>query len=159
MTLTSEISPTLYGNDPQAWLDSIPLPSAEEVKVRFEDVAGQDVFYRRCFLKVEVEGVGGVVAITRARGVEGEKEVGEKTRRWLDWWVAAYGPHVSLMYGGVEMDEGKMDEVRKVVEDAGINLQRGAEAGEGSGWDGGVVWLVPTDRDIKEWKSIAVREL
>lgn len=28
-----------------------------------------------------------------------------------------------------------------------------------SDWEGGVVWLVPTDKDITEWKPIATRTL
>lgn len=97
MTLTSEIAPSLYGTDPQRWLDGIPFPSGREVRVRFGGVASQDVFYRRCFVRVGVEGVRGVVAIARARGVSGEEEVGGRTGEWLEWWVESYGPHVSLM--------------------------------------------------------------
>jgi 2',3'-cyclic-nucleotide 3'-phosphodiesterase len=97
MTLTSEISPALYGDNPQEWLDSIPFPSTSQVRVRFKDVATQDVFFRRCYLRVGVEGVREVVGIARARGVEGENEVGEKTKRWIEWWLKEYGPHVSLM--------------------------------------------------------------
>lgn len=48
-----------------------------------------------------------------------------------------------------------MEVVRRAVEEAGVKI-----GGEGaSGWEGGVVWLVPTDRPIGEWKPIAVREL
>ncbi|KAK4449653.1 putative cyclic phosphodiesterase [Podospora aff. communis PSN243] len=160
MTLTSEISPSLYGDNPQEWLDSIPFPSASEVRVRFRDVATQDVFFRRCYLRVGVEGVRGVVGIARARGVEGEDEVGEKTRRWVEWWLGEYGPHVSLMYGSAMMDEGKMERVTKAVEEAGVKLSmKDADGEDGDGWDGGVVWLVPTGRPIDEWKPIAVREL
>jgi len=60
------------------------------------------------------------------------------------------------------MDEEKIEKVVKAVEEAGIKLSgEGADAaeGDGCGWDGGVVWLVPTDRPIGEWKPIAVREL
>ena len=52
------------------------------------------------------------------------------------------------------MDEERMEVVRRAVGEAGVKLGE-----EGSGWEGGVVWLVPTDREIKEWKPIAVREL
>ncbi|KAK0616739.1 2',3'-cyclic-nucleotide 3'-phosphodiesterase [Immersiella caudata] len=159
MTLTSEISPSVYGKSPQAWLDSIPFPPTSEVHVRFKDVTTQDVFYRRCYLRVRVEGVREVVGIARARGVEGEDEVGEKTRRWVEWWMEEYGPHVSLMYGSVPMDEDKIERVVKAVAEAGIELSKSADGEDGDGWDGGVVWLVPTDQPIAEWKPIAVREL
>ncbi|KAK0644216.1 2',3'-cyclic-nucleotide 3'-phosphodiesterase [Cercophora newfieldiana] len=161
MTLTSEISPSLYGDYPQAWLDSIPFPSAEDVCVRFGDVASQEVFYRRCFIRVGLEGVRAAVGIARARGVTGEEEVGERTKEWVEWWVREYGPHVSLMYGGVSMDEVKMERVAKAVEEAGIKLcaDGSDDTKDASGWDGGVVWLVPTDQPISEWQPIAVREL
>ncbi len=67
--------------------------------------------------------------------------------------------------GDVPLDVAKLEQVTKAVEDAGIRLAgRGASVegegdGESNGWDGGVVWLVPTDRPIAEWKPIAVREL
>lgn len=54
------------------------------------------------------------------------------------------------------MDEGRMEMVRQAVGEAGVKIGEGEE---GSGWEGGVVWLVPTDRPIGEWKPIAVREL
>lgn len=54
------------------------------------------------------------------------------------------------------MDEQRMEVVRRAVEEAGVKV---GEGGEGSGWEGGVVWLVPTDRPIGQWKPIAVREL
>ena len=60
--------------------------------------------------------------------------------------------------GTVPMDEEKMEVVRKAVAEAGIKLAKEG-AGEGSGWEGGVVWLVPSDRPISEWKPIATREL
>lgn len=47
-----------------------------------------------------------------------------------------------------------MEVVRRAVEEAGVKVGE-----EGSGWVGGVVWLVPTDRPIGQWKPIAVREL
>ena len=55
-------------------------------------------------------------------------------------------------------------EVTKVVQEAGVRLSgeesAGTEPDSGlDGWDGGVVWLVPTDRPIAEWKPIATREL
>lgn len=98
MTLTSDVPPSVYGSDPQAWLDSIPFPSAEHVKVRFGKVKSQDVFYRRCYISVGYEGVKDLAGVSRARGVFGEEdERGEKTKEWLEWWRKQFGPHVSLM--------------------------------------------------------------
>lgn len=50
-----------------------------------------------------------------------------------------------------------MEVVRRAVEEAGVKIGEGEEGA--SGWEGGVVWLVPTDKPIGEWKPIAVREL
>ncbi|KAK1754207.1 putative 2cyclic-nucleotide 3phosphodiesterase [Echria macrotheca] len=97
VTLTSEISPDLYGSDPQGWLDSIPWPAADEVCVRFEELRSQDVFVRRCYIGVGFDGVKDIAALARARGVLGEETPADKTAAWLKSWQDAFGPHVSLM--------------------------------------------------------------
>ena len=97
MTLTSEIDPAIYGNKPQEWLDSIAWPAAGDVQVRFEAIRTEDVFFRRCYIKIAFEGVKDVAGIARARGVIGEETVGSKTEQWLDEWRSAFGPHVSLI--------------------------------------------------------------
>ncbi|KAK6074121.1 hypothetical protein SCUP234_08448 [Seiridium cupressi] len=152
MTLTSNIDPKVYGENPQQWLDAIPWPSSGQVKVRFDAVKTEDVFFRRGYIKAEYNGVKDIAALARARGVEGEDEVGPKTEEWLKWWTAAFGPHVSLIYGSDLVDESTLKEISNVVEEAGVHLG-------GGGWDGGVVWLVPTDRPIAEWKPIATKTL
>ena len=97
LTLTSEIKPEIYGSDPKAWLDSISWPLVDEVRVRFEKILSQDVFFRRCYIKVAMGGVKPIVALARARAVCGEEAPGERTNEWLKWWEEAFGPHVSLM--------------------------------------------------------------
>ncbi|KAL1870744.1 hypothetical protein Daus18300_005064 [Diaporthe australafricana] len=97
LTLTSGIDPSVYGDQPQKWLDNISFPAASGAVVRFESVRSQDVYFRRCYIKCEFDGARDVAAIARARGVEGEDEVGPKTRAWLEEWREAFGPHVSLM--------------------------------------------------------------
>lgn len=98
LTLTSNIDPAVYGSDPQRWLDSLPFPSRSGVHVRFERVKTEDVYYRRCYIKCELEGVADIAAVARARGVEGEDAVGgEKTQNWLNEWKQSFGPHVSLL--------------------------------------------------------------
>lgn len=98
LTLTSSIDPAVYGADPQAWLDGIPFPGGgSQVRVVFERVATEDVYFRRCYLKCGFDGVREVAGMARARGVLGEDGVGEETERWLAEWRASFGPHVSLV--------------------------------------------------------------
>ncbi|KAK7717800.1 hypothetical protein SLS63_010655 [Diaporthe eres] len=156
LTLTSGIDPGVYGDQPQKWLDSIPFPTASNVAIRFERVKTQDFYYRRCYLKCEFDGAKDVAAIARARGVEGEDEVGPKTQAWLSEWKEAFGPHVSLI-GDVAIDEAKLEEVEDAVEESGVKL--GETSHEMGGWQGGTVWLVPTERGIENWKPIATRTL
>ncbi|CAN8105593.1 unnamed protein product [Discula destructiva] len=171
LTLTSNIDPSIYGSDPQGWLDSLPLPTAV-ASVVFERVITQDFFYRRCYLKVGYEGVCRVAAVARARGVEGEEgdegeegeegSGGERTEKWLGQWREAFGPHVSLVYGDMPIDEAKSREIEKAVREAGIALVGGTnvKGEEGiAGWEGGTVWLVPTDRRIEDWTPIATRAI
>jgi 2',3'-cyclic-nucleotide 3'-phosphodiesterase len=54
------------------------------------------------------------------------------------------------------IDEEKLKEVEKAVKDAGVDLAGDSELG---GWTGGVVWLVPTDASIADWKPIATKVL
>ncbi|KAK0615631.1 2',3'-cyclic-nucleotide 3'-phosphodiesterase [Bombardia bombarda] len=167
MTLTSEIDPALYGDDPQAWLDSIPWASLrDQVHVRFEGIQSQDVLVRRCFIRVSLGGVRKVVGLARAWGVYGGEDVGEgsRTETWLERWKVEYGPHVSLMYGTVPIGEERLMEVVKVVEETGVRLKsdgsRGEKDGKDNGWGGGVLWLVPTgSKPIPDWKPIATRAL
>lgn len=97
LTLTSGIDPAVYGDDPQAWLESISFPAASDVRVEFETVKTEDVYYRRCYLKVGFDGVRDAAGIARARGVLGEEDIGQRTEEWLAEWKQSFGPHVSLM--------------------------------------------------------------
>lgn len=97
MTLTSNIEPSIYGDNPQQWLDSIPWPKGSEVKPQFGVVKTEDVFFRRAYIKLGFDGVRDIAALARARGVEAEEDIGPKTEKWLAEWVAAFGPHVSLI--------------------------------------------------------------
>ncbi|PSR88699.1 2',3'-cyclic-nucleotide 3'-phosphodiesterase [Coniella lustricola] len=160
LTLTSNIDPAKYGSDPQAWLDSIPFPTASDIDVKFERVKTENVFFRRCYIKCEWDGAHEVAAIARARGVTGEETVQQTTLKWLAEWKEAFGPHVSLMYGDMPIDEAKLDEIEQAVKDAGITLEPTHDhVGAADGWVGGTVWLVPTDRPIPDWKPIATRTL
>ncbi|RYP22121.1 hypothetical protein DL765_001880 [Monosporascus sp. GIB2] len=161
MTLTSNIPPALYGDAPQEWLDSIPWPAARDVQVRFEDVRTEDTFFRRCYIRVVFEGVRSIAGLARARGVNGEETIGSKTEQWLEEWRSAFGPHVSLIYGENPIDEAKLQEIVKLVKSKGVTLAESDSGAQGglNGWEGGVVWLVPTDKPVGDWKPIATKTL
>lgn len=63
------------------------------------------------------------------------------------------------------MLDGAVREVRRVLEEAGLRLSESEiETVEGAGgfdgWDGGEIWLVPTDKPISEWGTpLATRKL
>ena len=97
LTLTSEVLPSTYAPDPQAWLDSLSFP--KDARVLFTGLRTEDVFFRRCYLRAEFAGVRGLAAAARANGVEGEGAAGgagERTAAWLESWRTGFGPHVSL---------------------------------------------------------------
>lgn len=57
------------------------------------------------------------------------------------------------------IDKAKLAEIEHAVQEAGIALQPAQGHDGTSGWVGGTVWLVPTDRPIPDWKPIATRVL
>jgi 2',3'-cyclic-nucleotide 3'-phosphodiesterase len=87
ITLTSLIDPSTYASEPQKWLDSVPFPSKPDVVVRFGPLASEDVFVRKLYIKVEIEGVlqAGKVARMTVNGYEEEDVAGK------------FGPHLSLL--------------------------------------------------------------
>jgi 2',3'-cyclic-nucleotide 3'-phosphodiesterase len=59
--------------------------------------------------------------------------------------------------GDVTIGEGKLKEIEDLLQESGVGLNE--QSGGSTGWEGGIVWLVPTDRDITDWKPIATRTL
>ncbi|KAF2461004.1 2',3'-cyclic-nucleotide 3'-phosphodiesterase [Lineolata rhizophorae] len=160
VTLTSEIpttaSATLASSDadPQAWLDALPLPAADDVRVRFQALDTEDVFFRRLTVRVEKEGVRRLGTVARAWGVEGGGDRSwEKACKWAD---ETWRPHCSLMYAGFTVTEERRKELECMVKDASISFD--GEEDRGS-WTGGLVVLVPTEKRIEDWKPVATRVL
>ncbi|OAK98561.1 2',3'-cyclic-nucleotide 3'-phosphodiesterase [Phaeosphaeriaceae sp. SRC1lsM3a] len=150
VTLTSEISPSLYGNNPQEWLDSLDLSEGSGAKVKFERLASEDVYVRKLYIKcTKMKELDALAAICR-RQVEGHDE-----RKANSWATESYNPHLSLLYHDCPpIDAEGLAATAESVEKAGLSL-----VGEGKlgGWVGGRIILVPTDRPIVEWVSIAER--
>ncbi|KAF1970306.1 2',3'-cyclic-nucleotide 3'-phosphodiesterase [Bimuria novae-zelandiae CBS 107.79] len=155
VTLTSEIAPSIYAADPQAWLDALPFPKGDDVSVKLGRLASEDVFVRKLYSRVEKEGVRDLGRIARAP-VEEAKELTEKMN--VETWVEErWTPHLSLLYHDrPKVEEERIREVERVVEEAGVNLDGEGEMG---GWRGGRVVLVETSKPIEEWVPIAEREL
>lgn len=57
------------------------------------------------------------------------------------------------------IEEGKLKQLERVVQEAGVSLAESPGPRIVNGWKGGVVWLVPTDKSITEWKPIALKDL
>jgi 2',3'-cyclic-nucleotide 3'-phosphodiesterase len=153
LTITSEISPSTYSSDPQAWLDSLNLPSACTVQVRFGKLASEDVFVRKLYITcAKGEGLEGLAVLCRQE-VEGFKD-----KKLAEAWAnEKYIPHLSLMYHDCPLvDAGGLSEVEQTVKQAGVSLEGEGDLG---GWTGGRVVVVPTDKSINEWVPLAQREL
>lgn len=93
ITLTSEISPEMYGEDPQAWLDSLPIVSKRELSIRFEKIDSEDVFFRKLYIKCEK--LGGLEKLAKVcrkqvRGFEDDAKA-------VEWVKNVYNPHLSLL--------------------------------------------------------------
>lgn len=92
VTLTSEIEPSTYQENPQEWLDSLPFPQGAEVRVNLGRVQSENVFVRKLYLTVEHQGVKGAATVAR-RTVKGYEEQGQVTT----WVEEKFRPHLSLL--------------------------------------------------------------
>ncbi|KAL2266001.1 hypothetical protein VTJ83DRAFT_5353 [Remersonia thermophila] len=194
ITLASSIPAAHTAEDapggPQAFLERVFAPLLQgndddgektgfKVRVRPGEVDGQDHFFRRCFVRIGLDGgvrtlagvatagavLGEEVSVV-GTGADGELEVsfGEKTQQWLRWWEEAYGPHLSLMYGDQPISGETLKKVAEMVREAGVRPAKDVVQDEsqhdGEGWEGGEIWLVPTYKPISEWsKPIATIQL
>lgn len=59
--------------------------------------------------------------------------------------------------GDTPIDEAKLKEIGDAVKESGVALGDASHAM--GGWEGGVVWLVSTEKSIENWKPIATRTL
>ncbi|KAL6706461.1 hypothetical protein ACN47E_005400 [Coniothyrium glycines] len=153
ITLTSELLPSTYGSDPQGWLDSLELPAGEDIRVRYEKLDSENVFFRKLYIKcAKTSGVEELAMRCRQK-VEGFGDA-----QTAQTWVAeSYKPHLSLLYHDCPVvDAQGLLEVEQYAEEFGIDVHGKATI---NGWEGGRVVLVPTDQPISEWNPIAERRL
>lgn len=59
--------------------------------------------------------------------------------------------------GDVTIDEAKLKQIEDAVKESGVGL--GDASHDMGGWEGGIVWLVSTEKGIENWKPIATRTL
>lgn len=94
VTLTADlVSPSSYGSDPQQWLDSLTLPAADQVRVEFEKLNSEDVYFRKLYIKcTKTAGLKSLATVCRKQVANHEDE--PTARKWVE---GTYNPHVSLL--------------------------------------------------------------
>lgn len=93
VTCTSEIAASTYEPDPQAWLDSLRLPDADDIHVIFEQLSSENVFVRKLYIKCHKnDGMKRLSQRCRqqVQGFEDEKQAEE-------WVEGKFTPHLSLL--------------------------------------------------------------
>ncbi|EMD91679.1 hypothetical protein COCC4DRAFT_129358 [Bipolaris maydis ATCC 48331] len=148
VTLTSEILPSTHGSDGQAWLDSLDLDVGKgEVRVNFKCLDSEDYFFRKLYIKCQVDDGLKKLAGQCRRHVEGFSDE-KKAEQWAN---ESYMPHLSLMYHDCPAIDAKGLSSVDMTE---VELEGSSQM---SGWVGGRVVLVPTDKPIDQWVPIAER--
>lgn len=94
VTLTSDlVSPLTYASGPQNWLDSLDLPAASDVKVEFDKLDSENVYFRKLYVKCKkTTGLKDLATVCRKQVADHESET--TARKWAD---DTYNPHVSLL--------------------------------------------------------------
>lgn len=94
VTLTSDlVKPSSYGPEPQRWLDSLDLPAGGDVKVEFEKLSTEDVYFRKLYIKCQkTKGLKALATVCRKQ-VAGYEDEGT-ARKWAE---ETYNPHASLL--------------------------------------------------------------
>jgi 2',3'-cyclic-nucleotide 3'-phosphodiesterase len=65
----------------------------------------------------------------------------------------------------VTLSKEQLGKIEELVSQKGIHLHGELDGNEPNanepldGWEGGDIWLVHTDKDIKDWKPVATRSL
>ena len=94
VTLTSDlVKPSSYGTEPQKWIESLDLPAGEDVRVEFEKLNSEDVYFRKLYIKCKKNGGLKALATVCRRQVADHEDDGIAR----DWAEETYNPHVSLL--------------------------------------------------------------
>ena len=141
----------------QKWLDDAPLPEKINLDVCFDSLDVSALYFKKLTLGVDKGPLEDFGARIRSTVVE----KGD-TAAASSWAKKEWQPHVSLMYGDIEINAEKREELLQVVKEAGICMgkeRRLFKDGKHdlSGWNGGRIALVETWKELKEWKVVASR--
>ncbi|KAI9698864.1 MAG: hypothetical protein M1820_007371 [Bogoriella megaspora] len=149
ITLTSEIDPSIYGDEPQKWLDQrISIRPNHQVTIRFEALDTESPFFRKLAIRVkkysgleQTSGLTELAYICREAGVTKD----EHAARSAD----------------ITIDKEKMAELKQALRELQIGFEDDNMSPDGAmtGWEGGDIWLVPTDKGIEDWQPIATKRL
>ncbi|KAF2154095.1 2, 3 cyclic phosphodiesterase [Myriangium duriaei CBS 260.36] len=164
VTLTSNIPFSLHDTKPtdaQVWLDclELPLPAAdapddEKIVVDLAALEAGEPFFKKLTLKVADNLALDSLAIAcRAQGVySGDFERGRT------WAKTEYQPHLSVMYADMPRKEAE-SKIPALLQDFDRAKSIFKPTRDGTVAIGGSVVLVPTDKEIDQWKPIARREV
>ena len=161
LTLTSDIPIEALGDRPQLWMEwlqNIPLALDKEPTVKLQSLDVSDAFFKKLTVSAAKDPLHEIAVQIRAAAVEkGDTAAAER------WAKDNYAPHVSLLYGDLEIDEERRVEILKALDQTGLRLEtEGVLCKENealNGWSGGRIVLVSTFVDIKDWAVLADRVL
>ena len=159
LTLTSDIAPEFMSENPQEWLDGLPVSVIQPPSVNLQSLDIGQQYFKKLTLSSKKAPLQDLAVQARAAAVEDGDEVAA-----TQWFGENYAPHVSLLYADVDIGETKRREVLDDLIQAGIRLETegllGGKEREGhNGWDGGRMVLVETWKELKDWAIVAERTI
>ncbi|KAG8625994.1 hypothetical protein KVT40_006395 [Elsinoe batatas] len=172
-TSTSAPAPTSTPADPEKAALSDPSPSptpapapsqpspsactspALPIEINLHELEAGDPFFRKLALNATLPspGLSALATVLRAQGCYGNDVETAKS-----WEKSEYRPHLSLLYADVPKDEARR-KIPGVLQDLVRAKAILKPSRDGTVSKGGSIVLVPTDREIGQWKPIASRPL
>ncbi|KAF1356744.1 2',3'-cyclic-nucleotide 3'-phosphodiesterase [Delphinella strobiligena] len=154
VTVTSNIDKSLYGQDPQAWLGSLKLPSSQAIPVSLEILEPGEPFFK----KLTVRTGKSLQLLQLAVFCRAEAVYGSDSEKALEWAHDEYLPHLSLMYADLPVCEVQSG-IAAVKHDFQKAMRALQADDRGLVAKGGSLVLVDTSKPINEWVIIAERDI
>ncbi|KAF2222985.1 hypothetical protein BDZ85DRAFT_120158 [Elsinoe ampelina] len=157
-------APPSAPSDPTSPPTSGPAPSqasqattspALPIEINLHELEAGDPFFRKLALNATLPspGLSALATVLRAQGCYGNDIETAKS-----WEKSEYRPHLSLLYADVPKDEARR-KIPGVLQDLVRAKAILKPSRDGTVSKGGSIVLVPTDREIGQWKPIASRPL